>query len=69
MEIDLMSKKTMKVTAMVLLAGTTFQLGSCFAAALRSLWRTLPITLLTEFTLDNTSIIDVFGDDGSNSIL
>lgn len=57
-----MSKKTMKTTALILMAGTTFQLGSCIGSALGALWQTLPITLLTEFVLDNDSIIDVFGD-------
>lgn len=57
-----MSKKTIKTAAMVLVCGTVFQLGGCLGSALGSLWQNLPITLLTEFALDNNGIFDVFPD-------
>jgi hypothetical protein len=61
--------KTMKMTAIALCLGTMLGLGSCIGSALQALWTSLPITLLTEFVLDNDAILDIFGDSAPGTLM
>jgi hypothetical protein len=55
-------KKTMMKVAAIGTLGVMFQLGSCLETIFSALWQNLPITLLTEWTLDNNSVFDLFPD-------
>ena len=64
-----MRKRSVKMTAMAMLAsGCLFQFG-CLGSYWNYLWSALPAYALLEFTADNTGFIDIFGDDGSTAWL
>ena len=64
-----MRKRTVKATALAMLAGgCMFQL-SCLGTWFKYIWQAGPAYLLLEYTLDNDGLIDFVGDDGTNAWL
>ena len=57
-----MRKRSVKATAMMILAsGCLFQFG-CLGSVFTAAWRGLPGSILGEFIIDNDTIFDLFED-------